>query len=126
MDSYKKSAIILFVVVSFSSFILSLIKSFGAHPAFMQGLEHFMGNDTVLHFSLAATLGVCSGWLSILMRRPIFLVVVVALVIDEALQFWLPTREFSWSDMSANVFGCLSGVLVVALVNKVYSALTEH
>ncbi|WP_237484569.1 hypothetical protein [Vibrio hippocampi] len=77
-----------------------------------------MGNDTILHFALAGSLGLCSGWLSLLMQRPMFIAVIAVLIVDEGLQYWIPTRDFSFSDMGANVFGCLSGVLVVTALHK--------
>ncbi|WP_368664806.1 VanZ family protein [Grimontia celer] len=72
-----------------------------------------IGGDIYLHFIASFFLGqLC--WLTT-QRTSHFrlsiptLTVLVLVVLDESLQYLIPSRQFSWLDMTVNVFGVLLG-----------------
>ncbi|MBD1556201.1 VanZ family protein [Vibrio sp. S9_S30] len=82
--------------------------------------------DLVVHFSLAAILGLTASLASKIAGKPFLSFLLVLMLIDEFSQIWIPSRQFSWVDLASNIFGCLSGVLLLQFSFFISKALSHQ
>ncbi len=115
---YFKCGCFLFLIIS--SVSASLMKSSADYSSVIDHVEVIVGGDKILHCITAFFLVVFSLWCTPLAHRLWLgnkvglptLIVVVAIVIDEISQIWLPRREFSMADLQAGFVGIFLGILV--------------
>jgi VanZ family protein len=105
--------------------LASVFKSSGMLAQQLSLLEWSVGGDKILHFMVASSLSFCSVWATPLWQRKWLrlagwptLFLLVAVVIDELSQYYLPRRQFSLQDLAVNVGGIVVGVLMFTLVGK--------
>ena len=99
---------------------LSLFKSLGLQLEQIYALEEWLGGDKWAHFQLAAVLAVlgCFAFDRVLNLRPywsvvpVFVVLALALAIDETLQYALASRRFEVLDFACGLAGLASGCFV--------------
>ncbi|CZF80052.1 VanZ like family protein [Grimontia celer] len=110
VSKYPLLMLVVFVILFGSA---SVLKSFGIFANQVRATEVMIGGDIYLHFIASFFLGqLC--WLTT-QRTSHFrlsiptLTVLVLVVLDESLQYLIPSRQFSWLDMTVNVFGVLLG-----------------
>jgi VanZ family protein len=113
--------------------LASVFKSSGVLVSQLAQLEWSVGGDKALHFLFASVLSVCSVWVTAPLQRKCFglvgwptLLLLVAVVVDELSQYYLPRREFSFSDMAVNISGVVAGVALFTLLRSVFSLLRAN
>lgn len=132
MDLYlAMNRLWLFLVLFTLCGLASVFKSSGLllHP--LAQLEWSVGGDKALHFLIASSLSLCSVWVTAPLQRRLWgiagwptLVLLIAVVVDECSQYYLPRREFSFADLAVNVCGVVAGVILFTLLRKLFSALS--
>ncbi|HAS63618.1 MAG TPA: VanZ family protein [Vibrio sp.] len=98
----------------------SLAKSFNYHGNVVSQVEFLLGGAWVLHGIVAFSLGFVAHWATprYYFRNigfrvpPLLMLILVAVIIDEALQAFIPRREFSTVDLSINISGLMLGALL--------------
>ena len=102
---------------------LSVCKSIVLFTPYILSLEKLMGGDKWLHFWLAMPLPPLLLWATATCRVPLihrlFLSLVLlslAIVSDEVLQFWLSHRHFDWLDSFYGVAGIVGGGLIYLIL----------
>ena len=116
----------LFVSYAIFLVLLSGLKSAGLFLTEIYALEHWMGGDKWMHFGLALILSLLANMaaerkLPLKMIGRIVTVVmllVTALLIDEAHQYYLATRRFEWQDTASGTAGVLAGVVLYVIGMK--------
>ncbi|RTZ18665.1 VanZ family protein [Vibrio penaeicida] len=89
---------------------LSILQSIGLLSGDLRyAIQHY---DLAFHFSFAFILGFTATLASKVTRKPLLSLLLLLMLIDEFSQIWIPSRQFSWVDLSCNIFGCLGGVLL--------------
>ena len=103
--------------------LASMFKSSGIWAVQLSQLEWRVGGDKHLHFLVACALSFLSVWVTSLSQRRLFgllgwptLLLLLAVTIDELSQYYLPRREFAFSDLVVNYVGILFGTTVCLLV----------
>jgi len=85
-------------------------------PGWLHSVYRWPGGDTVGHLVIYGTASVLvhcglpprgALWHGFL--RPLTAVLLLAVVVEEPIQVWLPSRSFSISDLAANIAGVLAG-----------------
>jgi len=85
-------------------------------PGWLHSVYRWPGGDTVGHLVIYGTASVLvhcglpprgALWHGFL--RPLTAVLLLAVVVEESVQVWLPSRSFSISDLAANIAGVLAG-----------------
>jgi hypothetical protein len=106
----------------------SLVKSMGMMIVPVKQLEQSLGGAIYLHALIALSLGAIAQLTSPSVWRwlPLGLSIAVVpltflVVLDESLQYFIPTRYFAWLDMGVNVLGVLSGALLGCAIQKIHS-----
>ena len=113
---------------------LSVLKSVEVALPTVYGIEHWLGGDKWMHFKLSGILAILACFAServldlaaIKRTLRVFPVLVLALAIDEALQFLTATRRFEFLDLAWGVSGLLAGALGYLLVVVVRDGVTRH
>jgi polysaccharide biosynthesis protein VpsQ len=106
--------------------LTSLLKSMGIFAQQIAFTEYYVGGDKHLHLLVSTTLSFASVWCTPPLRKffaglfglPTFLLLILV-ISDEISQYFLPRREFSLFDMSVNITGVISGVVLFLLYEKV-------
>lgn len=114
--------------------LLSIFKSAEIALSTLYEIERWFGGDKWMHFKLSGILAVLACFASerVLDLAPItrtlrvLPVLVVALVIDEALQYLTASRRFELLDLAWGVTGLLAGVLGYLLVVLVRDGVSRH
>ncbi len=112
----------------------SLAKSLSFHSEYVYALELWLGSDKYLHFIVSFAIGYTVTWATpFRLRRYFFysvgvptLVTFLAIVSDEFLQIYVPTREFSYEDLLANVLGMGSGIFVCRFLEMIFIYLSKR
>ncbi len=123
-----------FLLVCIFSGVASLMKSSADYHAVIRHIEVVVGGDKVLHCTVAFLLVVFSLWCTPQAHRvwlgnkvgALTLVVVMAIVMDEISQIWLPRREFSLLDLQAEFVGIVLGILMHAIVSACWKKIIWH
>jgi VanZ family protein len=110
----------------FFALLGSLSKSLNVHSEYIYALENWLGGDKYLHFIVSFSIGFTVTWTTPRKIRPYFLSAVgyptvfffLAITSDELLQVFFPTREFSVYDLSTNIVGMLSGIVIYRIIEK--------
>jgi glycopeptide antibiotics resistance protein len=113
---------------------LSVFKSAEVALPTVYGIERWLGGDKWMHFKLSGILAILACFAServldlaaIKRTLRVFPVLVLALAIDEALQFLTATRRFEFLDLVWGVSGLLVGALGYLLVVFVRDGVTRH
>jgi glycopeptide antibiotics resistance protein len=113
---------------------LSVFKSAEVALPTVYGIERWLGGDKWMHFKLSGILAILACFAServldlaaIKRTLRVFPVLVLALAIDEALQFLTATRRFEFLDLVWGVSGLLAGALGYLLVVFVRDGVTRH
>jgi glycopeptide antibiotics resistance protein len=113
---------------------LSVFKSAEVALPTVYGIERWLGGDKWMHFKLSSILAILACFAServldlaaIKRTLRVFPVLVLALAIDEALQFLTATRRFEFLDLVWGVSGLLAGALGYLLVVFVRDGVTRH
>lgn len=95
-----------------------MIFSLSSIPGTKLPLYFFPGFDKVVHIIEYAILAFL--WCRVF-RNNIFLTVILCVffgLIDEIHQLYVPMREFSLLDLSADMLGCILGALCLLLLRK--------
>lgn len=127
LNNYLLCTLFIFLII-FVVFA-SIAKSLGLFTTQLLTLEHHAGGDHILHFSLSFLISYFSFWalppslkykpLSIVNWSTLLLLLLVST--DEGLQYFFPTRQFSWFDMGANWSGILFGAILSYLTEKMFN-----
>lgn len=107
--------ILVMSVVLFGS--ASILKSSGILGSEIRSVEVAIHGAIYLHLFASLLLG-CFCRLATkhnlyLGIPPTTLFVILLVVVDESMQFFIPSRQFSWLDMQVNVFGVLMGTYFI-------------
>ena len=113
---------------------LSVFKSAEVALPTVYGIERWLGGDKWMHFKLSSILAILACFAServldlaaIKRTLRVFPVLVLALAIDEALQFLTATRRFEFLDLVWGVSGLLAGALGYLLVVFIRDGVTHH
>lgn len=123
-----------FIVYGALLLVLSVLKSVEVALPTVYGIEHWLGGDKWMHFKLSGILAILACFAServldlaaIKRTLRVLPVLVLALAIDEALQFMTATRRFELLDLAWGVLGLLAGALGYLLVVFVRDGVTHH
>lgn len=124
----------LFIGYGILVLLLSIFKSAEIALPTLYEIEKWFGGDKWMHFKLSGILAVLACFAServldlapIIRTLRVLPVLVVALVIDEALQYLTVSRRFELLDLAWGVTGLLAGVLGYLLVDFVRDGMTRH
>ncbi|WP_432455675.1 MULTISPECIES: VanZ family protein [unclassified Agarivorans] len=105
----------------------SVLKSLGWFSLSLWRLEIALGGDKMTHliFSYLCTIALLFGFCRFgkahreRVRRFILLLILV-FAVDENLQRFIPTREFSWTDLISNLFGILCALTSWLLLHYLF------
>lgn len=114
-----------FLLLIISSVMASFMKSSAQYSTAINHVEVMVGGDEILHCIVAFFLVVFSLWCTPLAHRLWLerkvgvptLIVVIAIIIEEISQIWLPRREFSLLDLQAELVGILLGILMHSIAS---------
>ncbi|MDD1792977.1 VanZ family protein [Enterovibrio sp. ZSDZ42] len=116
------SILVVFVVIFGSASVLKSADILGDQ---VREAEIMIGGAIYLHLCGSFFLGILCRLTSKSNRcfgLPLpTLFVLMLLVADESLQSLIPSRQFSWLDMTVNVFGLLSGTFFCSAIATVHS-----
>ncbi|MGB0504028.1 MAG: hypothetical protein ACPGGD_08240 [Thalassolituus sp.] len=123
-----------FIVYGALLLALSAFKSAEVALPTVYGIERWLGGDKWMHFKLSGILAILACFAServldlaaIKRTLRVFPVLVLALAIDEALQFLTATRRFEFLDLAWGVSGLLAGALGYLLVVFIRDGVTHH
>lgn len=109
---------VLILVISIGS-IGSLAKTFDIFSSSVLALESILGGDIVLHFVISFLLGFTAVWVTpsnyrsnpLPITNHLVLFVLVLVSIDELLQLFSLSRQFSFDDMLTNTLGIIGGAI---------------
>lgn len=103
----------------------SIFKSSGILGNEIHSVEIAINGAIYLHLCASLLLGafcrlatkhnICLG------LPPTTILLVLLVIIDESLQFFIPLRQFSWLDMLVNVFGVLAGTYTINVILRLRS-----
>ncbi|MGF1766059.1 VanZ family protein [Enterovibrio makurazakiensis] len=114
---------LIFLVLLFGS--ASTLKSFGILGNQVRATELMVGGAIYLHLCGALLLGMLcrlTTQRNLCLGLPFTTLFVLALVaLDESIQSLIPSRHFSWLDMTVNVLGVLSGTFFCSAIATVHS-----
>ncbi|MBV7299596.1 hypothetical protein [Enterovibrio paralichthyis] len=114
-----------FILVAMLSLLgaASVLKSTGIFSIHVRETELMVGGAIYLHMVGSFTLGMLCRLASskgIVLGLPsTALFVLLLVVLDESLQSQIPSRQFSWLDMTVNVFGVLLGTYFCSAIATV-------
>ncbi|WP_028024947.1 VanZ family protein [Enterovibrio calviensis] len=112
-----------FFVLLFGS--ASVLKSADILGDQVREAEIMMGGAIYLHLCGSFFLGILCRLTSRSSRcfgLPLpALFVLILVVLDESIQSLIPSRQFSWLDMTVNVFGVLSGTYFCSVIAMAWS-----
>ena len=98
----------------------SILKSSGILSNEIRAVEVAVNGDIYLHLFASLILGF---FCRLATKRNLFLglpsttiFVLLLVILDESIQFFIPSREFSWLDMQVNVLGVLFGTYFINLI----------
>ena len=111
------SILVVFVVLFGSA---SVLKSVGILGDQVRATEVMIGGAIYLHLCGSFILGMLCRLTTeenVFLRLPsTTLFVLMLLVTDESLQSLIPSRQFSWLDMTVNVVGVLAGTYFCSVI----------
>ncbi|MAD47184.1 MAG: hypothetical protein CMI02_15070 [Oceanospirillaceae bacterium] len=113
----------LFVGYAAMLVLLSGLKSSGLFLTEIYALEHWMGGDKWMHFTLAMLLALFANMAAQqrlklgMLKRVIVLMLLLslALVMDETHQYFIASRRFDWGDTVSGCAGLLVGTVMYVL-----------
>jgi polysaccharide biosynthesis protein VpsQ len=125
-DSFRFRLPIFLILVGAGG-LTSLLKSMGIFAQQIAFTEYYVGGDKHLHLMVSTTLSFASVWCTPPQLRKFFaglfglptLLLLILVISDETSQYFLPRREFSLLDMSVNITGVISGVVLFLFYEKV-------
>lgn len=114
--------------------LLSAFKSAEIGLTYIYGVEHWLGGDKWMHFKLSGILAILACFAServldlAAIKRTLFVLpaLVLALALDEALQYVTASRRFELLDLVWGVCGLLSGVIGYLLAMSVRHGANRH
>jgi len=103
----------------------SALKSSGILGDQIRAIEVTMHGAIYLHLCASLLLGIFCRLATrhnLCLGLPVTSIFVLLLVIiDESLQFFIPLRQFSWLDMLVNVCGILAGTYIINVILRLRS-----
>ncbi|MBA5761552.1 VanZ family protein [Vibrio sp. 404] len=116
---FNRRVSVLFLLVLIGG-TASLAKSLNYHGNVVHQVETLLGGAWVLHVVLSISLGFVAHWATprYYFRNthfrfpPLLVVILVAVIVDEVLQAFIPRREFSIIDLAINISGLMLGAVL--------------
>ena len=118
---------LVFIVYLLFLVLMSTFKSLEIFIPQIHALEHWFGGDKVMHFVLAALLSLLACFASEQVFRlktskrilTILATLSACLLLDELLQYQVPSRKFDLMDLAAGYSGLLAGSVIYLLIGFV-------
>lgn len=124
---FLKNRLPVFVVLLLLGGGASIAKSSGFFLPQIGFAEYFVGGHQYLHLIVATVLSFLAVWsTSPKAKKFLFnsvgwpsILLLILVITDELLQFYLPSRHYSLIDMSINVFGIIAGIFIYTFVSLI-------